>query len=360
MAVEPALTFLRKLERGEPPLGPVLVAGPQPFLREYALERLCARWGEQGFIRRSFHLGGSDRLDGLLNDLEGGDLFSPRRMIICRLLRSYRERARSEGDGAEESAGDGKAETALIDACGRRDAALRLMIVVERDNPPIRLRRAVEGGGTLVNCQRPFDNQIPQYAELFARQAGLRLAPEAIQALVSCHGGDLSAIANAVSRAAISAEPGATLEAATVAESGHSRRTPEIFELAGAIARADLVEALALAARAIDTGRDPIEMLAVEVIPQLRRMLIAAELMAARKGSAAVASALGLPPSSATAQRAIDGARQFGPMVLREALRRAAALDAGLKMGLIKDREQALFGFLMALVARAGREVAAG
>ena len=44
-----------------------------------------------------------------------------------------------------------------------------LIVVYERDTPPAKIRRAVEQGGLAINCSRPYDNQLAQFAEAFAR-----------------------------------------------------------------------------------------------------------------------------------------------------------------------------------------------
>ena len=123
--------------------------------------------------------------------------------------------------------------------------------------------------------------------------------------------------------------------------------------MAESVARGDVSETIALFDRAIQTGRDPIELLAVEVIPLVRRMLTAASVMARRKGSGDIASALGLPPSSNLLARAVDGARRFGLTRLRRAHRRACELDANFKLGLLKEREQAIAAMLIELMADA-------
>lgn len=358
MATETALGFLRALPRVPLPASAVVIAGAQPFLREYTLERLRTRFVAEGFSYRSFQVGGADRVEGLLNELEGGDLFASKRLLTCRLLRSFRDRGGAADEASQEAptGSDGRAESVLIDACGRLNPTLRLVIVAERENAPAKIRRAVEQKGIVVNCPRPFDNQLGQYTDLFARDAGFKLAATATERLITRYGSDLGAIANAISRAAVTAEPGANLEAGVFDESGSSMRSPDLFELADAVARGDAAEGLALADRAIQTGRDPIEMLAIEVIPQLRRMLIAAEVLAARRGTSMVASALALPPSSTMVSRAIDGAQRFGVVRLRTAHQRATTLDEHFKMGLIKERDQALMGLLLDLMASVNRE----
>jgi hypothetical protein len=102
--------------------------------------------------------------------------------------------------------------------------------------------------------------------------------------------------------------------------------------------------------RAIQTGRDPIEILGVEIIPLVRRMLVAASIMAKGKGSGEVSRALGLQPSSGLLTRAVDGARRMGFERLARAHRRLCELDAQFKNGMVRARDQALAAMIIELM----------
>jgi DNA polymerase III delta subunit len=351
VSAENALVFLRALAADRAPAALVVIAGPQPFLREYVLDRLRERHARDGCQYRSFQVGGGDGLREVLAELDGGDLFAPRRLLACRLLRGYRERAGGGDDDADGRSGaDSGGEAALAAAAERLSTTTRLAIVCEKDTAPAKLRRAGEVHGVVINCGRPFDNQLPQYVELFARNLGMKLAASAADLLTARHGGDLAAAANALNRAAIIAGDRTTLAAADFGEPG-ATRIPDLFELADAVAQGNANETLALFDRAIQTGRDPIELLAVEIIPLLRRMLVAASMLAARKGPALIAGALGLAPQSTMVARAVEGARSFGRYRLGAAHRRACQLDERFKTGLIKERAAAVAGLLVDLLA---------
>jgi DNA polymerase-3 subunit delta len=329
-----------------------VIAGPQAFLREYALDFVRRRLERENFQYRTFQVGGGDGFGAIISELEGADLFAPKRLVVCRVLRSYRERG-GDTDEADSRASRAEAgDAALLAAAERIAPSVRLAMLYEKDNAPVRMRRLAEKSGLIIKCMRPFDNQIGQYAELFARNLGLDLAPQAAELLIERHGGDLAAIANSIATAAIGCADGRRIEPADLSEAG-AAHAPELFELAESVARGDAAETIALFDRAVQTGRDPIELLAVEVIPLLRRMLTAASVMERRKGAGNLASVLGLPPSSNLLARAVDGARRFGLMRLQQAHRRACELDANFKQGLLKEREQAIAAMLIELMARA-------
>jgi DNA polymerase III delta subunit len=354
MAIENALAFLRGGTRVLAPV--VLIAGPHPFLRECVLDTLRLRLASAGFQYRPFQVGGADGYSAAISELEGADLFAPKRLIACRVLKTHRERASvaddDDGDGGDSKAGGMADESALGAALERISGPVHFALVYERDNAPAKIRRVVEKIGTVINCLRPYDNQIGQYVEVFAQNLGLKLSSNAADLLIGRHGSDLAAISNAIAKAAISCAEGVKVESSDLRAGGASR-IPDLFEMAESVARGRPGEALALFDRAIQTGRDPIELLAVEVIPLVRRMLVAASMLEKRKSPTDVARTLGMAPTSPLVVRAIDGGRRFGARRLMRAHRRACELDAKFKNGLIHEREQAISSMLLDLMAPA-------
>jgi DNA polymerase III delta subunit len=351
MAVENALNFLRGGSNSSASV--YLIAGPQPFLREYVLEAIRVRFAADGFQYRPFQVGGAEGYGATISELEGADLFAPKRLIACRVLKTHRERASvDDSDAADgEGRGGGAAdESALGAALERMAPSVRVVLVYERDNAPAKIRRVVEKIGVAINCLRPYDNQIGPFVEIFAQKLGLKLSYDAIDLLIGRHRSDLSAISNALAKAAITAGEGVKIAIADLGAGGDRTRIPDLFELAESVARGRPGEALALFDRAIQTGRDPIELLAVEIIPLLRRMLVAASLLEKRKSPADVARALGMPPTSQLIVRAIDGGKRFGAQRLMRAHRRACELDAKFKNGMIREREQAISALLLDLM----------
>jgi len=352
MPLETALAYLRGAggDRRVPPV--VVIFGPHAFLREYVLDSIVRKLAAEGCQYRSFQIGAGDDYAAALNELSAPDLFAPRRAIACRILKSRRDKA--EASGADTDAGDARAsgsggsEAALVAAIESAQGPGHLILLYEKDNAPAKVRRAAEKPALLVNCMRPFDNQIEQYVNAFAQSLGLKLSPDALDLIISRHGGDLAAVANTLVKVTIFAEPGKAVQPGDLDEG--ARRMPEAFELAESVARGRASAALAQLGRALALGREVFEILAVEIIPMMRRMMIAASMMAARRSQGDVAAALGLPPQSGLATRAIEGARRFGLARLERTYWRACAMDAGFKDGTIKAREEALAGLLLDLM----------
>jgi len=358
MAVETALSVLRAGDRAALPSA-IVISGPQAFLREYVFDTVRRRMLRQGMKYRGFQVGGAEGFDAVLAELREADLFAPVRLVGCRVLRSHRGGGESSDDddgapSANSRAGASGGKAALVEALETMRGPGALIVVYERDTAPAKVRRATEQGGLAINCPRAYDNQLTQFAEAFARVQDLRLGPGVAELLVSRHAGDLSAIANTLAKAAIHRDPGATLNPAELGEPA-AAKIPELFELAEAVSNGRTAAALAILGRALAAGRDPFELLAVEIIPVMRRMMLAASMATHRQSTAQIAAALGMSPSSPLAMRAIEGARRFGVVRLNEAYRRVAQLDADFKNGEIKEREEALAGMLLELMAPQAR-----
>jgi DNA polymerase III delta subunit len=353
MPLETALAYLRGTgaDRRVPPV--VVIFGPHAFLREYVLDSIVRKLAADGCRHRGFQIGAGNDYGEVLNELHAPDLFAPRRAIVCRVLRSRRAEAAAVDDndnaGDARAPGSGGSEAALAAAVETARGPGNLILLYEKDTAPAKIRRAAEKSALLVNCMRPFDNQIEQYVNAFANSLGLKLSAAAIDVIVSRHAGDLAAVANTLGKVTIFAEPGKAVQPGDLDEG--ARRMPEAFELAESVARGRASAAMAQLGRALALGRDVFEILAVEIIPMMRRMMIAASMMAARRSPGDVAAALGLPPQSGLATRAIEGARRFGLQRLERAYWRACAMDVGFKDGTIKGREDALAGLLLDLMS---------
>jgi len=354
MAVETALSILRAGERATLPPA-IVISGTHAFLREYVFDFIRRRMLRQGMKYRAFQVGGAEGFDAVLAELREADLFAPARVVGCRVLRSHRGGADQNDDDDGAASGGSRAragggEAALAEAVETMRGPGALIVVYERDTAPAKVRRAAEQGGLAINCPRPYDNQLTQFVEAFARAQDLRLGPGIAELLISRHAGDLAAIANTLAKAVIRLEAGATLKPNDLDEPS-TAKIPDLFELAEAVSNGRAAAALAILARAIAAGRDPFELLAVEIAPVMRRMMLAASMAAHKRSTPQIAAALGMSPSSPLAMRAIEGARRFGMPRLAESYRRVSQLDADFKNGRIKEREEALAGMLLELMS---------
>ncbi len=350
MPTESAFSFLRKIDAISQSAAAFVIHGPQAFLKEYVFDTLRSGLSGRGREYRGFQVGAGDNFDAVLNEIATPGLFAASSIIGCRVLRSRRERVAEGDEPARADSGPAGGEAGLAEAIERLRPPARLIVLYERDTAPAPVRRAAERSAVLIICAKPFDSQLGQYATSFARSLGLGLTPAATDYLVSRFGADLGAVANALGKASLNCASGGPVDLPDLQEQG-SKRAPELFDLADSLGRGDPQSAVALFDRALAVGRDPFELLAVEIIPTLRRMLIAASMLAKRKSAAEIAQAFGVQPTSPLAARAIDGARRFGLERLGLAHKTASDLDAGFKMGLLRGREQAISRLIVELVA---------
>jgi len=352
MAVENALGFIRIVESAKTMPAAIVLAGPQAFLREYLVDALARRLTAEGLQHRTFQIANASDFASVVEELRAPDLFAPKRLLVCRVMRSFRDRGGDDSAATEEASEKETrgGDAGLIGAITEARPPNHLVVVYDKDAAPAKIRRAAESAGMLVNCLRPFDNQLPQFAHSFARGCGLKLSATAAEMLVARHGGDLSAVANALDKLAIGLEQGASIEPSDLTEHGPAK-LPEAFEIAESVSAGNTAATLAQLTRALGGGRDPFELLAVEFIPVLRRMMLAATMLAARKSTYDIAGALGFGPSSPLAGRAIDGAKRFGLTRLQRAYHRASELDEDFKNGEILARAEALSALVLELMA---------
>jgi DNA polymerase III delta subunit len=348
MARMTALEFLHACARKSPLPSSLLIYGPQAFLREYVLDAALASIASSNRERVRLQLTPAESPATLLNELSELSLFAPARIIVCRVLRGRRARDSSSDESLDTGAKrDGDAR--LAEAIGKLAPAISLMMLYEHEHAPAAIRQIVEDRGLAVVCGKPFPNQVQQYAQLFARGLELDLSAPACAHLAERYHADLAALYNVLVLAAI--ELGAK---AKVGMKQLSRPfaggAPELFDLARCVSNAQAGRFLTLLDRASAVGRDAIEVLAVEVIPTLRRMLIAASTLADGYPRAQIARTLGMGPHSPAIESAIDGATRLGLDRIRASYREAVKLDAAFKNGLTREREAALCRLMLDLL----------
>jgi hypothetical protein len=161
MPVENALGFLRIVEIAKTLPAAILIAGPQAFLREYVVDAIARRLTREGLQYRTFQIANASDFATVVEELRAPDLFAPKRMLVCRVMRSFRDRG---GDDTASADASSEKETrggdaGLIGAVTDARPPNHLVIVYDKDAAPAKIRRTAESVGVLVSCLRPFDNQ---------------------------------------------------------------------------------------------------------------------------------------------------------------------------------------------------------
>jgi DNA polymerase III delta subunit len=349
MASENALAFLSQLESGKALLpAAILIAGPQAFLKEYVLDACRDAVRGPGRDPQSFHIGTGGDFGALLEAVSAPGLFAPATVALCRVLRT-RGAADDDGEGGESRGARGSDDSMLLRAIELVRTPSHLLLFYERENAPAKVQRAVEKAGLGVICNKPFESQLNQYAALFARRLGLKVGYATIDTLADRYGTNLAAMHNALVLAAIAAveeKPDDFLRSAN----GIVDLGGELFQISESLSGDLPLIPFAMIDRAVAIGRDPTELLALEIIPALRRLLIAATLMTQGQGPAEIAMELSMSPRSPRVTATANAARRYGLQRLTRTYREAIDLDASFKNGSVKEREQALSGLLAPLL----------
>jgi DNA polymerase III subunit delta len=348
MPAENVLAFLSQLEAGRAPIPPVvLIAGPQAFLKEYVLDGCRDALRGPGRDAQSFQIGAGGDFGPVLEAIAAPGLFAPATIATCRILRS-RGAADDDAEAPKSRTARGSDDTQLSRAIELARKPSHLLLLYERDKAPAKVQRQVEKSGLAVICNKPFESQLPQFAGLFARRLGLKINYATADTLVDRYGPNLAAMHNALVLAAIASErkPDEFVRSATAgADLGG-----ELFQIAQSLSGDQPILPLAMIDRAIALGRDPTDVLSVEIIPELRRLLIAATLAMQGQGPAEIAMEIGMSPRSPRVTATTNAARRFGLRRLTQTYRDAIELDANFKNGTVKEREQALSVLLAPLL----------
>ncbi|MDQ6656543.1 MAG: DNA polymerase III subunit delta, partial [Verrucomicrobiota bacterium] len=124
-----------------------------------------------------------------------------------------------------------------------------------------------------------WEEEATEIVRAKARARGLRFAEEALDLFVLLTGGDTRQIDNELEKIDLYLGDERAVTTAQVRELVPLSRAGVIFELANALAACDLNRALALVRRLLDQGESAIGILLVAILPTVRNLLLAKDLM---------------------------------------------------------------------------------
>jgi DNA polymerase III delta subunit len=349
MASENALAFLSQLDAGKALMpAAILITGPQPFLKEYVLEALRGALRGPGRDSQSFQIGSGGDFGAVLEAIAAPGLFSPATIACCRILRS--RGGADDDEVAETRAPRGGGDDARLSrALELAKTPSHLILLYERDSAPAKVQRQVDKSGLVVVCNKPFESQLPQCATLFARRLGLKIGYATAEGLAERYGTNLAAMHNALALAAIAA-PAQKPDEVLRSGPGAGDLGAELFQLSESLSGDLPLVSLAMIDRAVAVGRDPTELLMIEILPALRRLVIAAVLAVRGQGPPEIAMEVGMSPRSPRVTALANAARRYGLRRLMQTYREAIELDANFKNGKVKERELALSALLAPLL----------
>jgi len=208
----------------------------------------------------------------------------------------------------------------------------------------------------VVECSRPKDRDLPQWARRLAEEAGLKVDARILEALMLRVGPDLQLLSQEIEKLRIFAGAGGKVTPEDVEALVGETRSTTVFAFCDALGGRDLAGALRGLRRLLQLG-EPAPRLLFMIVRHFRHLWIGRELLAKnrRPDPRAAASAMGVPPFAA--ENALRQAGQWEEGQLKEVFRRLLRADLALKTG---GGDEVLQGLVLALAggadaARPGR-----
>jgi DNA polymerase-3 subunit delta len=165
-----------------------------------------------------------------------------------------------------------------------------------------------------------------------AGAAGLDLAPEAAQLLVTLVGEDLGRLAGEIDKAQVFAGGKGRLDEETVRALVGESRVRQYWELTQALEGADRAEALRVLECLLESGEEPLALLA-QVVGYLRDVWRAQAALAQRMDTRRAAALLPRRRPDWAVERLLARAATWGPARLDRSLARCVEVEVRLKSG---------------------------
>ncbi|HEX7125368.1 MAG TPA: DNA polymerase III subunit delta [Thermodesulfobacteriota bacterium] len=185
-----------------------------------------------------------------------------------------------------------------------------LALAAEKVDRRLKVWKAVEKVGVVVDCGPPDEATLPARLEAEAAAAGVRFEPGAARFLVELAGHDLGVLEGEVAKLAAFVGEGGRITAESVRQMLESRRAGEtsVFEWVDAVAARRTDDALTGLARLLDAGEEPLRLLAL--LARQVRLVLATRSMLARGASTQEVAERVVPRARFLARKLVDQARQ--------------------------------------------------
>ena len=284
-----------------------LFHGEEPYLIEQAVTRVRHRVGK-GTSVRSFSMG-EDSLDRVLETWGVPSLFAATSLVVLkradRLRAADRERLEREAELRDAT------QPLVVCAQGRVDVTQKFFARCAKV-------------GFVAEFRPPFANQVPVWAQRFARERKVTLTEEAATLLAELIGADLFALANEIDKLAAFVMPKTDIDAEAVTACVGNLPTSTVFDLADALGQRDRQKALALLRQVLMDERDALPVLQA-LVGHFRRLWRVKELVASGAPEIQIERATGLRGMRLRAM--LSQCRLFSVADLRLLFHRAADMD---------------------------------
>lgn len=325
--------FLAQIARQEPAPA-YLFLGAEPYRRALCRKALIERTlppeaREHGLVRHDLE---EMALAALLDDARSFSLFAPRRLIWAAGAEAALPRARSPENDAASGA-------ELLTSYLKEPApgvvivfdAARYELEGEDRQKAERVRKFYAAVKAEVEFPPFSPAELRKLAVELSRRSGLRLSPEALDALLEAVGHDALLLAGEIEKLALYASDGRTIEAADLALLVPDSSVASVFALLAALGRDDRSHALKLLDSLIRQGE--YLPLALAFLATHFRLALAAQELRLRTAEQIQSrlSAPGRPIWPARARQILETARKFTRPQLESMLRRIFRADRALR-----------------------------
>ena len=316
--------LLARLEK-EPLVPLYLFYGEEPYLIDQAMARVQRRMGK-AVATRTFYAG-EDALDTLLDAWGTPSLFATQSVVVLksaeRLKAAERERLAKEADWRDAT------QPLILCAHGRVDLTQKFF------------ERCAKTGFA-AEFRPPFANQVPAWAQRFARERHVRLTEEAAALLADLIGSDLYALASELDKLAAFVLPQNEIDTNAVTACAGDLNAPSVFDFADALGQRDRQRALQLLRQVLADERGALPVLQ-SLVSHFRRLWQVKELLAGGTPENQIERVIGL--RGMRLRTLISQSRSFSVSDLRNLFHRAAELDLTFKSTRLSP--QALFDALV-------------
>lgn len=192
-----------------------------------------------------------------------------------------------------------------------------VLVMLARGKVPEALAKAVQkAGGEVRACQAPKPWDIPKWAAERAREEGLQMDAEAVNALAAATGPSQQRVMRELEKLSLAVHPSKRVSADDVAEYTGGAASPDVYALAEALVAGDPRTSQSISERLCEGGERP-GGLTYRIVTVLRETHRTSQLLDAGATSDQVAKALRMP--AWRAKKALARARKTD----RDALERA-------------------------------------
>ena len=295
----------------DPIYGLYLFHGEEAYFINRAASCVQARLGEKAELHTFY--AGEDSLDQILEAWGGASLFAEQQLVVIK-------------NGGQLAAAD---RERLATEVAFRDETQPLVVCVQgRANLSQKFYSICAKRGFVGEFRQPFVNQIPGWAQRFARERGVRLNAEAASYLADHIGTDLLALSTELDKLTAFVFPQTAIDRDAVQQCVGDLHQHSAFDLADALGRRNGKQALLLLQQVLHDERRALPVLHA-LVSHFRRLWLVKDLAEANAPSAQIERAVGL--RGARIRAFVMQSRAFSSADFRRVLQHASQLDMAFK-----------------------------